>query len=266
MIFSRTPRCQLHSRLSPPSVGQLVRALRSRVRLRTRLRQAFSGKPKKASADPARIGAPSRFAAGTWVRVRDPGEVFATLDAKKRLRGLVWMWQQWAYCGTVHRVFKPIRRMMDDSHMMRAVSGTVLLDTVPCGGPLGHLGCGRECPLMFRDEWLQEVPPPEEEPELHHEERYATVRNADEIRRTLDDSNSYRGLMFMPEMFAYAGQRFPVRRKVERVLDGARYVPPTQPLYILSGLHCTGTAMGDDGPCDRGCRLIWHADWLNLEH
>jgi len=50
------------------------------------------------------------------------------------------------------------------------------------------------------------------------------------------------------------------------VLDRGTYVPAAQPLYMLDSLHCAGEAMGDDGPCERGCRLLWHADWLRLEN
>jgi hypothetical protein len=267
MILAEKPRCQLHNRLSARTPWQwfkwLAGALRARVRLRTRLRRLRSGNPQQQAA---RSGAPSRFAAGTWVRVVDADRVFATLDEKKQLRGLPWLWQQWAYCGTVHRVFKPVGRMMDDSRRMRPVNGTVLLDTAPCGGPLGHHGCGRECPLMFRDEWLEEVPPPvEAAPAACEKGLHATVRSVEEIERTLDVRNSRGGLMLMPEMYGYAGKSFRVARKIERVWEGNCYVPVSQPVYMLEGLHCSGAILGADGPCERGCRLLWHADWLRLE-
>lgn len=262
------PRCQLHSQLAQPTLRQwlyrLLGALRNRVRLRSRLKEwRFGKKP-----EPPRLGKPSRFAEGSWVRVRDAGSIFATLSLAKSLRGLVWVWQQWPYCGTVHRVFRPVQRMMDDGWQIRAISGTVLLDTVPCSGPQGHHGCGRECPMMFRDEWLEEVPPPPQpqlEPVPAGSGAFATVRSRNEILATLDGSNSRHGLMFMPEMYRYAGLRFPVRKKVEQVLDNGRYVSASQPVYILDGLHCGGEILGADGPCHRSCRLLWHEDWLVLE-
>ena len=261
------PRCQLHSQLARTSWRQhwnrLVAALRNRLRLRTRWREWQNGK----RPEPARLGKPSRFAEGSWVRVRDAGSIFATLSPAKTLRGLVWVWQQWPYCGTVHRVFRPVQRMMDDGWQIRPISGTVLLETVPCGGPTGHHGCGRECPMMFRDEWLEEVSPPlpEPDPPPVAPGRFATVRSAEEIRATLDGSNSRQGLMFMPEMYRHAGQRFPVRKQIKQVLDGGRYVDTALPVYILDGLHCGGEILGADGPCHRSCRLLWHEDWLVME-
>lgn len=268
-LLSR-PRCQLHSRLARRSALQWLRsaavALRHRVRLRTRWREWRRGKPP----DPARLGAPSRFAAGAWVRVLEPVRILATLDRRGSTRGLHWLQHQWASCGTVHRVFKPIQRMMDDAGRMRAISRTVALDGVPCSGPLGGFGCGRDCPMMFRDEWLEEAPGPPEPgpgpgPAVDGGGRHARVRAAEEIEATLDAAGARDGLAFMPEMYGHAGRRFRIRRKVERVLDLGRYLPARSPVYILEGLHCTGAVVGEDGPCDRACRLLWHEDWLRLE-
>jgi hypothetical protein len=156
--------------------------------------------------------------------------------------------------------------MMDDSRRMRPISRSVLLDTVPCSGPDGGHGCGRDCPLMFRDEWLEEAPPPPETTAAPDEGgRYAWVRSAEEIQASLDGESTRHGVIFMPEMFGHAGRRFRIRRKVEQVFDGAGYVPASEPVYLLEGLYCTGAVIGEDGPCDRGCRLLWHQDWLRLE-
>lgn len=259
------PRCQLHSRLARPGLGNWLRlalaALRRHLRLRTRWRTWRHGAP----AQPERLGAPSRFAAGTWVRIHEPARIFATLDRRKGLRGLPWGWQQWPSCGTVHRVLKPVRRMMDDAHRMRAIAGTVMIDTVSCGGPDGDQGCGRDCPMMYRDEWLEAAAPPAGPAAPDEDCAYATVRGAAEIAATLDADHGRRGLLFMPEMQAYAGQRFPLRRRVERVLDGSAHVPVAEPIHILEGLHCSGAILGADGPCDRACRLLWHEDWLRIE-
>lgn len=155
---------------------------------------------------------------------------------------------------------------MDDSRRMRPISRSILLDTVSCSGPNGGQGCGRDCPLMFRDEWLEEAPPPPEtNAALEAGGRYAWVRSAEEITANLDSASERNGVMFMPEMFRHTGRRFRIRRKVEQVLDGACWVPASEPVYLLEGLHCAGSAIGEDGPCDRGCRLLWHQDWLRLE-
>jgi hypothetical protein len=127
---------------------------------------------------------------------------------------------------------------MDDSRRMRPISRSVLLDTVPCSGPDGGHGCGRDCPLMFRDEWLEEAPPPPEVTAAPDEGgRYASVRSAEEIGASLDGASTRNGLMFMPEMLGHAGRRFRIRRKVERVFDGCPMCPLRNPCTSWKG--CT---------------------------
>ena len=239
----------------------LARNTRARVAFRLRRLRSRTAIPKK------EFGAPSRFATGAWVRILDEESIGATLDSRDALRGLVWMPQQWAYCGTVHRVLQPVVRMMDDDSVMRPISRTVLLDTVPCGGVTGSTGCGRECPMMFRDEWLEEASEPEGEAprETRPAGPWVTVRSPGEILATLDSEDRCHGVLFMPQMYRYAGQRFAVFRKVERVWGPGAYVPAAEPLYLLEGLFCSGEALGPKGPCQRACRIVWPERWLRLE-
>jgi hypothetical protein len=243
-------------------IRQEIKNLRLRVGLRTRLRRLFSQKRRQTK----HFGEPSRFASGAWVRILDETRIREMLDESGKQRGLLWAKQQWPYTGTIHRVFKPVRRMMDDAFKMRPIARTVLLDTVPCNGVTGLEGCGRQCPMMFRDEWLEEVESPAESP-VHSvpNQLYATVRTIDEIKQSLDSYNSHHGLMFMPEMYKYSGQRYPILHRIERVWGPGVHLPVAEPIYLLEGLHCAGTVVGEDGPCDRGCRLLWHEDWLRIE-
>lgn len=264
--IKRQPRCQLHcllGRYTPQTrIRQLNKDVRAQISLRSRMRKLLSRRRRLSG----RQGAPSRYSAGTWVRVLDEARIRETLDRNDRLCGLLWAKQQWPYCGTTHRVLKPVRRMMDDKSTMRPISRTVLLETIPCGGTTGLEGCGRQCPMMFRDEWLEEVPPPRKEPApFMPADAYATVRGADEIKQTFDSNGSYRGLMFMPEMYEHCGLRYRVLRKIGRIWGPGIYMSAAQPVYLLERLHCTGAILGEDGPCDRGCRLLWHEDWLRLE-
>ena len=73
------------------------------------------------------------------------------------------------------------------------------------------------------------------------------------------------GLTFMPEMRAYAGKRFAIAGELTTVFELDRWIATRAPIYILDGLHCTGAITAARGPCDRGCALMWHPDWLNLE-
>lgn len=264
--LKRRSRCQLHCLLGRYTLKTYIRQwtkdVRAQIRLRSRLREFLSGKRRLFD----RQGAASCYTAGTWVRVLDEACIRRTLDKNNRCCGLLWAKQQWPYCDTTHRVLKPVRRMLDDRATMRPISRTVLLDTIPCGGTTDLEGCGRQCPMMFRDEWLEQVPPPDNASAPSTAvDSYATVLSANEITQTLDANGSYRGLMFMPEMYAHCNLRYPVLRRIGRVWGPGIYMPVAEPVYLLEGLHCTGAVLGEEAPCDRGCRLLWHEDWLRLE-
>jgi hypothetical protein len=157
-----------------------------------------------------------------------------------------------------------MRRMIDDEGFFRPVARTVLLEGIDCGGATGACGCGRRCPLMFRDEWvkpaavsaqtLAEVAPV-----------YKRVRAEQEICATLDWQGKRDGLMFMPEMARWAGQRFRLARTVERLYELGRHTTTSRTFYILEGLHCSGAVLRGKGPCHRACSILWHGDWLTDE-
>jgi len=208
-------------------------------------------------------GKPSRFAAGDWVRVRDAAAVRATLDARGRLRGLAYTAEQWAYCGKTFRVDAVVRRMMNDLGRMKRVSRTVALAGVSCDGPGRIGGCGRSCPLLFRDEWLEPSSADRAEPEPEPV-CFARVRSQAEIRATLDASGRRDGVMFTPAMGRYAGGRFEVHKQVQPVAL-ARWRRRGADWFILSGVACRGESLTTEGPCHRGCGLLWHRDWLEFD-
>lgn len=213
-----------------------------------------------------RVGSSSKFAPGSWVRVRSKEDVDKTLDEHKKLRGLVYVPAQFATCGRVYRVDRRVRRIRDDAGQLRPVSGTVLLEGVTCDGHGEGLGCGRHCPLMYRDEWLEPAdPPPEAARESVEVSAWARVKTVAEIEATLDEHRQRDGVTFMAEMARFAGQRLPVVRRLERVFEIDRWTPPRGPVYLLEGAFCVGRELGDEGPCDRACALLWHGDWLTLE-
>jgi hypothetical protein len=250
--------CQAHDTLSAPGViWRISRRVRRAMPGRSALRRLFRRAPA------ARFGAASRFAPGDWVRVLDAERVRATLDGKSALRGLEFVSQQWAYCGGVHRVAAPVQRILDDFGRMRAVARTVTLDGVTCGGTSGQAGCGRECPLFFRDEWLEPATAPAE---ISVEGGpFARVRSRREIAATLDGAGRLDGVSFMPEMYAFAGRRFRVAKRVDCVYELDREARAAIPVFVLDGLRCTGAVLGARGPCDRACSLLWHERWLELE-
>lgn len=219
---------------------------------------------------PARepLGEPSRFAPGDWVRVVDAPRILAKLDDRSRLRGLKFIPQQWTSCGRAYRVKKQVRRMRDDRGRYRPVSRTVLLEGPSCAGDgPGPVGCGRHCPTMYRDEWLEPAPRPHLEPPPPGvaARRHARVRGTDEIAATLDLGGRRDGLTFMREMAQYAGRRFPIVEAIPEVFEHGRWVGTRRPIYVLEGLHCGGIVPGEPGPCDRACALLWHEDWVMVE-
>ena len=258
---SPLPRgCQRGDVVGTHTLAQRVHGrLTAGLGIRSGLRRALGPKPKQ-------LGLPSRFEPGTWVRVKDEAQIKATLDRNGKLRGLAFVPQQWATCGQVHRVAARVRRIRDDHGVMRAINTTVRLDEIDCGGERHEpAGCGRHCPLFYRDEWLEPVPAPKSAPPPTDARRRARIRDAAEIAAGLDPFGRRDGLTFMPEMARHAGKRVAIARRVEHVFEHDRWVHTRRPLYVLDGLACTGGILGDRGPCDRGCALLWHEDWLVLE-
>ncbi|MGV7218131.1 hypothetical protein [Bradyrhizobium sp. UFLA05-112] len=87
------------------------------------------------------------------------------------------------------------------------------------------------------------------------------VRSAAEILATLDSDAALEKLPFMPEMARYAGRRFTVTRRVDRICDtiastGSRRMSDT---VYLDSPRCDGA--GHDG-CQAGCLLYWKDAWL----
>lgn len=272
-----------------PRLPELMRALQSplrrgcqrndilgpstwRLRLTDRLSRGFgirSGIRRKLVGRPLpleRLGDASQFAPGSWVRVIDEARLRATLDERSRLRGLAFVPTQWESCRNVYRVQQQVRRIRDDRGKFRPVKRTVLLEGVNCAGHGPEPGgCGRHCPLMFRDEWLEPAKAPRQEPPAASTGRHARVRELEQILSGLDLHGRRDGLTFMPEMASYAGRRFAIVERLPQVFEYDRWVAPRRPIYLLEGLHCSGAGAGAAGPCHRACALMWHEDWLILE-
>jgi len=251
MLFSSV--CQQFNVLGEHPLRHLAwHGVRMNCGIRTQLKRRFW------SSD---SGAPSRFAQGDWVRVLDRERIQATLDPAARTRGLLFLDYQWPYCSGAFRVQKVMTRIIDDDGIFRAVSRTVLLEGVNCGGVDGSHGCGRECPLMFRDEWLEPAGAPAGAG-ARTAGSLVRVRSLEGIRASLDWRGKRDGLMFMPEMAQWTGGLFRVLKKVESIYECGRHTRARAPIYILEGLHCSGGVLDSKGPCDRRCSVLWHADWL----
>src|SRR5215218_6396740 len=90
------------------------------------------------------------------------------------------------------------------------------------------------------------------------------VRPPEEILATLDGEASLDALPFMPEMIEFAGKRFTVSHRVEKICDTVKEGGPPQSrrmrdTVLLDDLRCDGS--GHDG-CQAGCRVYWKEAWL----
>jgi hypothetical protein len=85
------------------------------------------------------------------------------------------------------------------------------------------------------------------------------VRPREEILATLDEHGYNRGLLLMPEMLEFCGQRFKVYKRVERmVLEHTGEFRRMKNTVLLDGVLCDGWG----GACDRSCFFFWREAWL----
>jgi hypothetical protein len=226
------------------------------------LRRAVRRLPDR-NARHRRLGTPSGFAVGDWVHVLDADAIRKTLDERAMLRGLSFTPEQWASCGRTFQVETVVQRLMNDNGLMRPISRTVTLSGVTCDGPEHKGGCGRACPLLFRDEWLERSQAEHAQDEAKPT-RFARVKSLAQILATLDRNGRRDGVMFFASMERFAGVRLPVVKQVQPV-SATWWRRPGADWFILSGARCLGEQLQSEGPCHRGCGLLWHHDWLEFE-
>ena len=93
-----------------------------------------------------------------------------------------------------------------------------------------------------------------------HAGDWVEVRSKEEILATLDKNGCLDEMPFMPEMFQYCGQRFPIHKRAHKTCD---------PIYEVAGrrldsavhlaTRCDGQAHGG---CQARCLLFWKDAWL----
>jgi hypothetical protein len=96
------------------------------------------------------------LARGQLVEVRSAAEIAATLDAGGRHDGLPFMPEMSAYIGQRYRVYRRAEKTCVEGFGMRAMSNTVFLTDVRCGGG-AHDGCERGCLIFWKEAWLRPV-------------------------------------------------------------------------------------------------------------
>lgn len=97
---------------------------------------------------------------GDWVEVRSIEEIFSTLDAKEKLRGLRFTPEMQKFCGRRFKVYKKLNRIiLEATGELRTIkSPTFILEGVLCDGS-AHGGCDKSCFCYWREEWLKRVNP-----------------------------------------------------------------------------------------------------------
>jgi hypothetical protein len=90
---------------------------------------------------------------------------------------------------------------------------------------------------------------------------WVEVRSKEEILQTLDKDGRLEGLPFMPEMFAYCGQRFRVYKRAHKTCDTVYEYKARRmkDAVHLEGLRCNGQAHGG---CEASCLIFWKNVWL----
>jgi len=96
-----------------------------------------------------------------WVEVRSAKEIFATLDARGKLRGLTFTPEMTKFCGNKFKVYKKLNKIILEAtgELRKIRSPTVLLEGVFCDGK-AHGDCDRSCFCFWREEWLMRTNPP----------------------------------------------------------------------------------------------------------
>jgi hypothetical protein len=90
---------------------------------------------------------------------------------------------------------------------------------------------------------------------------WVEIRSKHEILATLDKNGRLEGMLFMPEMFKWCGQRFQVYKRAHKTCDTVtgNYVNRLLPNSVHLDLRCDGSAHGS---CQAACLIFWKQAWL----
>ena len=98
---------------------------------------------------------------GELVQIKSREEIFATLDPRKRNRGLSFDVEMVGYCGGTYRVLKRAETIIDErtGKMIRLPNDCIILEGVYCVGHLSRnrLFCPRAIYPFWREIWLRRV-------------------------------------------------------------------------------------------------------------
>jgi hypothetical protein len=97
---------------------------------------------------------------GDWAEVRSVKEIFTTLDAQGKLKGLRFTPEMVKFCGKRFKVYRRLEKIILEAtgELRKIRTPTVLLEGVFCDGE-AHGGCDRSCFCFWREAWLKGVSP-----------------------------------------------------------------------------------------------------------
>jgi hypothetical protein len=95
---------------------------------------------------------------GEIVEVKDENEIVSTLDEHGTYEGLAFTSEMRKYCGKKFMVLRRVNKLLVESIPggLRRIKDAVILDKVVCTGEV-HGGCGKACPLLWKEIWLKRV-------------------------------------------------------------------------------------------------------------
>ena len=119
----------------------------------------FALKNKSKGTTVVNVGETLNLQPGEWVEVRSAKEIFATLDAQGKLKGLRFTPEMAKFCGKRFRVYKLLGKIILEAtgELRKIKTPTVLLENVFCDGS-AHADCDRSCFCYWREQWLKRVP------------------------------------------------------------------------------------------------------------
>lgn len=97
--------------------------------------------------------------------------------------------------------------------------------------------------------------------DLHlQKDEWIDVKNAEEIKLTLDVGSKNYGLSFVPSMFEYIGGRYQVDFPVSKIiLEQTGKMIFMHRTVVLKGVNCQGVCVKN---CPRNSNLYWRESWL----
>ncbi len=132
---------------------------------------------------------------GNRVEVKPAPLIRATLDPAGRHRGLGFGADMLVYCGRRYRVRDRVRVLVqEETGQLRSVRGTVTLEGTDCRR---HMGCARQMPYLWREEWLRRVPAEQAEPVPSPRRRGYRA-----VKRALDVAGAICGLLLLSPLLA----------------------------------------------------------------